>query len=138
MSEKINMEKVAEKIEDVWRSIESIATEIGSRELQRELSKVEAIFKFATDILKDHERIMDGSFHIRFYDDEVVVEVTFDGIHMHTVFVRPDSTLSDIRQLFNDPRVVLKSALRLLVWGLRDASDAVSNWSLFMEKKGEL
>jgi hypothetical protein len=120
--------KIAERIEEVWGALESIATEIdGSRELRKELCKVEALFKFARTILEDRERILDSKFHICFYGNEVAVEATFGGVHMHTLFLKLDDKLSDIRQ-FTDPKIVMKSALALLAWALRDSAQAIMDW----------
>jgi len=126
--EKVDEKKIAEKIEEIWGALESIATEIdSSRELQHKLQSAEALFKFATNILLQHERIMDGSFKIRFYDNEVAVEATFGGVHMHTLFLKLDDKLSDIRQ-FTDPKIVIKSVLSLLAWALRDSAQAIMDW----------
>jgi hypothetical protein len=123
----VDEQKIAEKVEEVWGGLESIASEI-SEDLKRSLQRAEVLFKFAKSILHNRENITDSYFSFRFYGSEVAVEATFNGVHLHTIFVSPDTQISKIREEFIDPKVVLKSALQLLIWALREASYAINDW----------
>ena len=121
--------KVAEKIEEIWRALESISRIDDSRELQRALEHAETLFKFASNILRNKERMFDASFSIhRHCNGECVVGASFDGIHMHAEFVSPDTTLEAVCQQFVDSKVVLKSAIGLLAWALSLSAQAIMEW----------
>jgi len=100
----------------VFKTIDTDATEYG------------VLLEFARDLLKDPERIFeDARFRIGFRNDnEVAVEATFDGIHLHTEFLKSDSSLETVYKAFTNPKVTVKAALWLVVWALKDAAQTMS------------
>jgi hypothetical protein len=129
MNEK-EIEKIAVALSEIWGGLESIASRLSQGELIRELNSAEALFKFAIDVLRS-KRILDCaklSVHRR-NDGEVAIEATFDGIHLHTEFVSPNTEISDIIRRFNDnPEVALKAAITTLVWALSHTAQTLNEW----------
>jgi hypothetical protein len=122
--------KIAEKIAEIWRGIEGIANEVS--EVGLRLGRAEALFKFAINVLRDKESIFDSNFSIhRRHDDEVAVEASFDGVHLHTEFLSPSDTLDTVMHRFIDnPNIALKSAMALLIWALRESAQAIEDWHI--------
>jgi hypothetical protein len=121
-------EEVAEKIVEIWRGIEVIASRIGGSDLLKELEDAEAMFKFASAILKDKEKIFDGARFSVTYGREVSIEATFLGVHLHTAFLPANTSLESIYQSFTDQKVILKAAIALLAWALRESAQAIEDW----------
>jgi len=125
----MNEKKVAEKIRDLREGIESIVSEIDDRELQIELDGAYVLFKYAADILTDSKRILDAKFSIHCRNgSEVAIESSFGGVHLHTEFLPADTTLETVMQRFTDSKVVMKSAIALLIWALRDSAQTIMEW----------
>jgi len=120
------LERLAKAIEDTWISVYSVAYEIG---LTSELARAEVLFKFANN-LQDIHRIMDCKFTFSFYkeDSEVAVEATFDGVHLHTVFLGPETSINKIREEFVKPEVVLKAMINLFIEGLEEILYKFKDW----------
>jgi hypothetical protein len=112
-----NMEKIAQAIEDTWLSLYNIAHEIG---ISRELGRAEVLFKFAKNLLQDPERMMDSKFTIGIDDNEVYIRATFDGVHLHTVFLSPNSPISRVKEEFVKPEIALKSAINILIEAIEE------------------
>jgi hypothetical protein len=127
-----DMNKIAEKVMDIWTAVERIAVELDdTRELQRELGRVEAMFKFAENVLRNKERMLDFGLSIHRRDDgEIAIEAMFDGIHLHTEFLKPSDTLETVMQRFVDPNIALKAAIVLLTWALRESAHAIIDWHI--------
>jgi hypothetical protein len=122
----VNLEKIAKEIEDVWLSISSLAYELGIS--SRELERSEVLFKFAKNLLQDHSRIMDGKFTIGIDDNEVYIGATFNGVHLHTIFMKPDDLIRKIREEFVKPEIALKSAINLFIEALEEALYKFKDW----------
>jgi hypothetical protein len=122
-----NVERIAKAIEDTWISIYNVAYEIG---LSSQLEHVEVLFKFANNILEYPEKIMDSKFTFSFYkeDNEVAVEAAFNGVHMHTVFLRPDEPIIKIKEEFVKPEVALKAAINLFIGALEEVLYKFKDW----------
>jgi len=117
-------EKLAETLENILRNIYHILEAIDTKETEREYR---VLLEFAKDLLKDPGRIFeDAQFRIGFRNDEVAVEATFNGIHLHTEFLREPDSLETVYKAFTNPKVTVKAALWLIVWALRDVAQAIS------------
>jgi exonuclease III len=124
-------EQIAEKIEELWKALETIANETDREILRHKLQASEALFKFAANVLRSKERILDGNFNICRRDNEVAVEVSFSGIHLHTEFVPSSEPIDVIMHRFIDnPNIALKSAMALLIWALRESAQAIEDWHI--------
>jgi malate/lactate dehydrogenase len=122
----VDEQKIAEKMIEIWKGIEVIASRIGCSGLK--LQDAEAMFRFASAILQDREKIFDGAkFSIR-KNGELSIEATFLGVHLHTVFFPASSSLESVYQSFTDQKVILKAAIALLVWALRESAQAIEDW----------
>lgn len=126
--DKDRLDRLAKAIEDTWISIYNVAHEIGIS--SSELEHAEVLFKFANNVLQDIQRIMDSKFTISFYRDgsEVAIGATFDSVHLHTVFLSPDTPLEKIKEEFVKPEVALKSAVNLFIEGLEEVLYKFKDW----------
>jgi hypothetical protein len=120
--------KLAKVIEDTWISIYNVAHEVGLS--SSELEHAEVLFKFANNVLQDIQRIMDSKFTISFYkeDNEMAIGATFDGVHLHTVFLSPDTPLEKIREEFVKPEIAVKAAINLFIEGLEEVLYKFKDW----------
>ena len=124
--DKERLARLAEAIEDTWISISNVAHYIGCSGLER----AEVLFKFASNVLQDIHRIMDCKFTFGFYKEgsEVSVGATFDGVHLHTIFVSPETPLEKIKEEFVKPEVALKAMINLFIEGLEEILYKFKDW----------
>ena len=126
----MDINRLAKAIEDTWISVYSVAYEVGLS--PKELERAEVLFKFASNVLQDIHRIMDCKFTFGFYkeDNEVAIGATFDGVHLHTIFVSPETPLEKIKEEFVKPEVALKSAVNLFIEAIEEVLYRFKDWRI--------